>query len=186
MKSVSTSMFVLLYLAATASGFTEKRKCKKGPVNAFKMITHFPKVVMAYTSSSDPSYECLTAPQVYLNEETKQATYLWNFKSCADRHTIVKQSTFEMSLGKSVDQLDFFLDGDHSELYTAYYNYTDYENCVVSILPYYGENLCILWVTKAVDDSIPLPCLAAYHATCQIGYRAYDSDFCEQCRPQGK
>ncbi|XP_070378602.1 uncharacterized protein [Dermacentor albipictus] len=140
----------------------------------------FPNIAMAYTSSDDAEFQCLTSTLTYLNEETKEGTYVWYFKSPVDHHTVIKESTFEISPGETQDQVHFLLDNDQCDLYTAYFNYTDYENCVVTIIPYYGDNLCILWVAMDTVDKIPESCLGAYHETCPIEYRAYDSDICEK------
>ncbi|XP_070378604.1 uncharacterized protein [Dermacentor albipictus] len=162
------------------SHFKSKYEEVDGPVDAFKAMAAFPNIAMAYTSSDDAEFQCLTSTLTYLNEETKEGTYVWYFKSPVDHHTVIKESTFEISPGETQDQVHFLLDNDQCDLYTAYFNYTDYENCVVTIIPYYGDNLCILWVAMDTVDKIPESCLGAYHETCPIEYRAYDSDICEK------
>nr|XP_037275406.1 uncharacterized protein LOC119168087 [Rhipicephalus microplus] len=178
MTAISVIALCLLLVSVGYTHFKTKYQ-ETAPVDAFEMISSFPYLAMVYTSSDDPEFKCATATLTYLNEQTKDSTYVWHFKSPINHHTVVRTSTFDISQSDNIDQVHFILDGNQCEVYTAYYNYTDYENCIVSIIPYYGENLCILWVAQEKVNNIPEKCLAAHHATCPVEYRAYESDICD-------
>ncbi|XP_070378611.1 uncharacterized protein [Dermacentor albipictus] len=173
---------LLLLVAAMAScHFGKKSKSAQDPVDAYrviKMVASVPYMAAAYTSSSDPAYQCMTASLTSFDETKKEGTYSWYLKSPVDHRTVIKVVNFHFTSGSAPDLLNFTVEGGGNQVYTAQYTYTNYENCLVSQIPYNNEGLCILWVTEEVVDNIPHDCLAEYQATCPVEYRAYDSHIC--------
>lgn len=143
-----------------------------------KMVTSVPYMAAVYISSPNPEYQCLTASLTSFNEKLQQGSYSWYFKSLTDHKTVVKQVNFDVTPGNSSDTLHFTIEGGGSKVYTSYYPYCNYENCLVAKIPYNNEDLCILWITPEVVDNIPHECLSQYHVTCPVEYRAYYSDIC--------
>ncbi|XP_075553801.1 uncharacterized protein LOC142586821 [Dermacentor variabilis] len=161
--------------------FWKKTKSTHVPVDAYrviKMVASVPYMAAAYTSSSDPAYRCMTASLTSIDETKKEGTYSWYLKSPIDHRTVVKVVNFNVTPGSAPDLLNFTVEGGGNQVYTAQYTYTNYENCLVSKIPYNNDGLCILWVTEEVVDNIPHDCLTEYQATCPVEYRAYDSDIC--------
>lgn len=177
-----TKTYICLLVVVTASSHFHKQPSSTHvPVDAFRVIElvdSVPYMAAAYISSPDPAYQCLTASLTSFNETLKEGTYSWYLKSPIDHKTVVKQVNFHVRPGNTSDTLYFTVEGGGSEVYTSYYAYTNYENCLVAKIPYSDEELCILWVTPEVVDNIPQQCLAEYHVTCPVEYRAYYSDIC--------
>ncbi|XP_037576913.1 uncharacterized protein LOC119459157 [Dermacentor silvarum] len=173
--------YLCLLVSAMVSCHFKKDKGTHVQVDAYRviqMVASVPFMAAAYTSSSDPAYQCMTASVTSFDETKKEGTYSWYLKSPIDHRTVVKVVNFHVTPGSAPDLLNFTVEGEGDQVYTAYYAYTNYENCLVAEIPYNNEDLCILWVTEEVEDNIPQECLTEYHETCPVEYRAYDSDIC--------
>ncbi|XP_077523746.1 uncharacterized protein LOC144134788 [Amblyomma americanum] len=140
------------------------------------MINSLPHLLAVYTSSDSPDFKCLNAERTRYDSQHKVATYVWSLKGLEGTRKNI--SSFDITPGATPDQVTFFLDNDISKPYTAYYKYTNYKNCLVAIIPYHGDDLCILWVDRSVADSIPDDCESQYEDTCEVRFPQYDKDIC--------
>ncbi|XP_037275406.2 uncharacterized protein LOC119168087 [Rhipicephalus microplus] len=86
MTAISVIALCLLLVSVGYTHFKTKYQ-ETAPVDAFEMISSFPYLAMVYTSSDDPEFKCATATLTYLNEQTKDSTYVWHFKSPINHHT---------------------------------------------------------------------------------------------------
>lgn len=177
-----TKTYYFLVLVVIASCHFHKRphssRIAVDSSKVIQMATSVPYMAAVYISSPNPEYQCLTASLTSFNEKLQQGSYSWYFKSLTDHKTVVKQVNFDVTPGNSSDTLHFTIEGGGSKVYTSYYPYCNYENCLVAKIPYNNEDLCILWITPEVVDNIPRECLSQYHVTCPVEYRAYYSDIC--------
>ncbi|XP_077523688.1 uncharacterized protein LOC144134716 [Amblyomma americanum] len=167
----------LLVLILYVGKFSAKRlRHPHEPVDSFKMIGSLPSLVAMYTSSDSPIFKCLSATRTRYDNEQKVATYVWHLKGLAGSEK--KQSAFHIIPGNTVDDVLFTLDDDDKDWYTAHYHYSNYKNCLVATIPYNGEDLCMLWVSKEVVDDIPEDCIDQYEDTCDVKVPEYTSDTC--------
>ncbi|KAL1485465.1 hypothetical protein MTO96_047310, partial [Rhipicephalus appendiculatus] len=93
------------------------------------MIGAFPHVVAISSSNNDTSFKCLAATRTHFDLEAKRAVYVWHLGG-SRAATATRNVTFNIEAGNAPDQTTYFIDNDRTHLYTAYYNYTDYENCM--------------------------------------------------------
>ncbi|XP_077523600.1 uncharacterized protein LOC144134582 [Amblyomma americanum] len=147
------------------------------PTDSFKMIGAFPELVALYSSSEDPSLDCVIITRTNFNNKSKVATYVWNLKGNGNAK---KQSVFHITKGNAPDQVQYILDDDGMHPHTAYYNYTDYKNCIVTIIPYYKEDLCMMLINPASVDTIPQDCMEEYVGTCNVKVKDYDKEKCAE------
>ncbi|XP_077552582.1 uncharacterized protein LOC144172978 [Haemaphysalis longicornis] len=135
-----------------------------------------PEAVAAYTSSDCPSYMCLNATRTRYDEETREVSYMWNF--VGPNSTMTRSSLFDIHYGRTIDQTWFYIDGDSCRNYTAYMMYSDYQTCLVTISPYYQDNMCMLWVATWAVENIPKRCMDAFRVTCGEGYPDFSKELC--------
>ncbi|KAL1414819.1 hypothetical protein MTO96_007180 [Rhipicephalus appendiculatus] len=139
-----TKTYISLLLLVTASCHFDKQPSNAHvPVDSFKviqMVASVPYMAAAYISSPDPEYQCLTASLTSFNETLAEGTYSWYFKSQVDHKTVVKQVNFHVTPGNTSDTLHFTVEGGGSEVYTSYYAYCNYENCLVAKIPYNNDD----------------------------------------------
>ncbi|XP_077523743.1 uncharacterized protein LOC144134786 isoform X2 [Amblyomma americanum] len=147
------------------------------PIRAFETIRNLKHVFAVFTSSDSPKFKCLVSDAVRFDPIHMVATYVWTFKGLDG--TEKKTSSFDISPGSAPDQLTFYTNNDFTTPYTAYYNYSNYVNCLVAIIPYEGEDLCMLWADRTVAASIPKDCEEQYEGTCEVSFPDYDQDICD-------
>uniref|UniRef100_A0A6G5A4I4 Putative lipocalin 35 lipocalin n=1 Tax=Rhipicephalus microplus TaxID=6941 RepID=A0A6G5A4I4_RHIMP len=147
------------------------------PTDAFRMLGAFPRVVAISSSNNDTSFKCLAATRTHFDLEAKKASYVWHLGG-SHAATATRNVTFDIQAGNAPDQTTYFIDNDRTRPYTAYYNYTDYETCMVMIVPYNNHDHCLLWVKPAVTHAVPRHCLDNYEETCDVRVPQYDNDLC--------
>ncbi|XP_077552585.1 uncharacterized protein LOC144167066 isoform X2 [Haemaphysalis longicornis] len=123
------------------------------PVDGFEAMGRLPELLAAYSSTECSSYMCLNASLTRYDTKTKHLSYLWNFVGLENKMTC------------------------HN--YTGYVSYSDYRTCLVGVLPYYQDTLCMLWITKSVVQNIPKVCMDAFRATCGEGYPDFSQELCQ-------
>ncbi|XP_077540665.1 uncharacterized protein LOC144152950 [Haemaphysalis longicornis] len=57
--------------------------------------------------------------------------------------------------------------GEEPESFEARYYYTDYKNCVITDLNFYGYT-CMLWSDRTVMDEVPQECIDQFVKTCGV------------------
>uniref|UniRef100_A0A023GA46 Putative lipocalin-5 1 n=1 Tax=Amblyomma triste TaxID=251400 RepID=A0A023GA46_AMBTT len=149
---------------------------RREPTDGFRMFGLFRKVVAISSSSNDTSFKCLRATLTSYNLEEKKATYVWHLKARGEKPA--RNITFDIEGGDIPDQATYFVNNDRTRPHTAYYNYTDYENCMVMIVPYNDHDHCLLWVKRSVVHNVPQNCLDNYEETCDVRIPQYEHDLC--------
>uniref|UniRef100_G3MP20 Lipocalin/cytosolic fatty-acid binding domain-containing protein n=1 Tax=Amblyomma maculatum TaxID=34609 RepID=G3MP20_AMBMU len=167
---------VAFLVPALAVVATLNSKHPHDAIQAFKTIASLRHVIAIFTSSSNPQFRCLISDAMRFDPEHMVATYVWTFNDPDANEK--KTATFDISPGSVPDQLTFYVDHDFSTPYTAHYNYSNYENCLVAIIPYHGEKLCMLWADSSIADSIPSDCQQQYEDTCNVRFLDYDKKIC--------
>ncbi|XP_077494660.1 uncharacterized protein LOC144105416 [Amblyomma americanum] len=163
-----------LGLAQAVSAFGE-HKLHRDEVNAFKVFDLFQNGVAVYTSSHDPSLECVTANRsVY--EPNKRVVYTWNLKG--HRGSKKGKHVLEYLPGPRQDTVVAIQNGDTKHPRHVKFDYTNNKNCVVASFPYNGE-VCILWVPKEYISEVPQECIDHYEDICDDEVPAYREDNCK-------
>ncbi|XP_050038143.1 uncharacterized protein [Dermacentor andersoni] len=150
---------------------------RREPTDAFRMIGAFPRAVSISTSSNDSSFKCLSAIRTHFDPQAKKATYVWRLRD--DEGRVKKNVSFDIEEGNSIDQVTYFVDNDRTRPFTAYYNYTDYKNCMIIIVPYNGHDHCMLWVKRVIAHSVPQHCLERYEENCEVRVPTFENDLCK-------
>ncbi|XP_077492418.1 uncharacterized protein LOC144103624 [Amblyomma americanum] len=163
-----------LALIHTVSAFGEHR-LHRDPVNAFKIFDLFPEAVAVYTSSHDPSLECLTAKRS-LYQPNKRVAYTWSLKGHGGSQKGEHVLTYFP--GPSKDTVIGIANRDTKHPLHVKYDYTNNKNCVVANFPYKGE-VCILWVRSEVVADVPQECIDQYQDICSDKVPAYHEDQCK-------
>ncbi|KAH6926775.1 hypothetical protein HPB50_022160 [Hyalomma asiaticum] len=145
--------------------------------DAFRMIGAFPRPVTISTSTNDTSFKCLSAVRTHFDLKAKRATYVWRLRD--DQGKVKKNVSFDIEEGNEIDQVTYYVDNDRTRPYTAYYNYTDYQNCMIIIVPYNGHDHCMMWVKRAVAHDVPQHCVDRYEENCDVRVTTYDNDLCK-------
>ncbi|KAK8779794.1 hypothetical protein V5799_018866 [Amblyomma americanum] len=140
------------------------------------MFGVFRRAIAISSSSNDTSFKCLSATLTHYDPRTKKATYVWHLKARGEKPA--RNITFDIEGGEIPDQVTYFVDNDRTRPHTAYYNYTDYRNCMVMIVPYSNHDHCLLWVTRSVVSNVPQHCLDNYEETCEVRIPQYENDLC--------
>ncbi|KAL1477304.1 hypothetical protein MTO96_035838 [Rhipicephalus appendiculatus] len=130
--------------------------------DAFRMIGAFPRPVSISTSSNDSSFKCLSAIRTHFDPQAKKATYVWRLRD--DRGRVKKNVSFDIEEGNEIDQIEL-------APFTAYYNYTDYQNCMIIIVHYSGHD--------RFAHHVPQNCLDEYEENCDVRVPTYDNDLCK-------
>ncbi|XP_077538218.1 uncharacterized protein LOC144150236 [Haemaphysalis longicornis] len=169
-------LFVAIMLVMVMPNAT--RRPPREPVDAFRMFGHLPRIVAIFTSTNDSSFNCLSATLDRYDTESREATYVWHFKT--RNGTGRKDVPFYIKMGTAPNQANYYVDNDRTNLYTAFYNYTDYENCMVAIIPTPEHNHCVLWVKRSVARAVPQDCLDNYEQTCDVRVPQFDNDLCDE------
>ncbi|XP_077557689.1 uncharacterized protein LOC144172976 [Haemaphysalis longicornis] len=147
------------------------------PVDGFEAMGRLPELLAAYSSTNCSSYMCLNASLTRYDTKTKHLSYLWNFVGLENKMT--RTSLFDVQYDSSLDTPWFNIDGDSCHNYTGHVSYSDYRTCLVGVLPYYQDTLCMLWITKSVVQNIPKVCMDAFRATCGEGYPDFSQELCQ-------
>ncbi|XP_075556914.1 uncharacterized protein LOC142589004 [Dermacentor variabilis] len=166
---------VTLSVIVTASVVTNRPQ--REPTDGFRMLGAFPRVVAISSSNNDTSFKCLTATRTHFDLEAKRATYVWHLGG-SRASTAKRNATFDIQAGNAPDQVTYYVDNDLTRPYTAFYNYTDYETCMVTIVPYDNHDHCLLWVKPALSHDVPRHCLDHYEQTCEVRVPQFDNDLC--------
>ncbi|KAH6925020.1 hypothetical protein HPB50_027172 [Hyalomma asiaticum] len=156
-----------------------EHKLKRNQTNAFKVFDIFADGVAVYTSSDDPSLQCVTAYRTEY-EPNKKVVYTWHLhhEEGSNKDTYV----VEYHPGPTEDTVVAISDNDEKHSTLVKFDYTNNKNCVVANFPYKGE-VCILWVPKADASSVPQECVDQFEDICDVKVPGYQEELCDrECR----
>ncbi|KAL1425237.1 hypothetical protein MTO96_019388 [Rhipicephalus appendiculatus] len=131
--------------------------------------------VGVYTSSDDPSLQCVTADRTEY-EPNKKVVYTWHLHN--DQGSNKDTFVVEYHPGPTKDSVVAFVNNDKKHSRLVKFDYTNNKNCVVANFPYKGE-VCILWVPKADVSSIPQECVDQFEDICDAKVPSYQKDLCD-------
>ncbi|KAK8770483.1 hypothetical protein V5799_013052 [Amblyomma americanum] len=155
---------------------------RREPLDSFRMLAAFPRVVAIYTSTNDSDFKCLVGIRTSFDMQAKTASYLWPLKGHGG--TKRRNVTFDITPGNVTDQTTYYVDGDNTRLHTGYHHYTDYRNCMVMTIRYRNHDHCLLWVKRSVVHSIPQDCVENYEAVCEVRVPTFDNELCSDDEPE--
>ncbi|XP_077536286.1 uncharacterized protein LOC144148648 [Haemaphysalis longicornis] len=167
---------LLGFLALATARSTRPVLPHHDPFDVFRAIGGFPSAFAISTSSNDTSFKCLKAVLTRYNLTELEATYTWRFGGYGN--TPRRTMTFDITLGNTTDRAVYHIDNDKSRTYSASIAYTDYESCIVAIIPTREHDHCMLWAKREVANAVPQACLDYYEATCEIRVPQFDSSLC--------
>ncbi|XP_077494662.1 uncharacterized protein LOC144105419 [Amblyomma americanum] len=171
---LGAASLALALLIQTASALGE-HKLHREPVNAFKnLFDLFPEAVAVYTSSHDPSLECVTANRT-LYQPNKRVVYTWNLNGAPEK----AQHVLEYLPGPSQDTVIGIASHDTENPLHVKFEYSNKKNCVVANFPYKGE-VCMLWVRIDAVPDVPQECIDQYEDICSDEVPTYREDQCKK------
>ncbi|XP_077544593.1 uncharacterized protein LOC144157649 [Haemaphysalis longicornis] len=135
-----------------------------------------PELVAASTSTDCATYFCLNASRTLYDATAKQVSYVWSFGGLEG--TRKKSTVFDIHFGDSLDKPWYYIDGNTCHNYTAQVAYSDYSTCMVTIIPFPPDTLCVLWTKQSVATNIPKSCMDAFQEICGHGYTDYRPELC--------
>ncbi|XP_054922919.1 uncharacterized protein [Dermacentor andersoni] len=148
---------------------------QRQPTDAFKVFAAFPYAVGISDVDNDTIFECLTAKRKDFNPEAKTVTYVWSLNDSPGKR---KRVGFHHTAGATPDATNFTVGKDSNNVQVAYITWSDYKDCAITEVPYYTEQ-CTLWVSKEVENLVPLYCLEQFHDICGVMVPLHDSDLCQ-------
>ncbi|KAL3195461.1 hypothetical protein MRX96_045662 [Rhipicephalus microplus] len=153
-----------------------EHKLRRNQTNAFQVFDIFADGVAVYTSSQDPSLECLTAERKEY-KPNKKVVYTWNLHGNpgSENETYV----VEYYPGPSNDTVFAIVNHDEKHPTLVKIDYSNNKNCVVANFPYKGE-VCILWVKKAYVSTFPQECVDQYEDICDAEIPDYQEGLCNE------
>ncbi|XP_037578997.1 uncharacterized protein LOC119461703 [Dermacentor silvarum] len=174
--------YLIVFSAAVAIVLLSRSDAGKGPnvlqrdaPDAFKVFAAFPYAVGISDSDNDTIFECLTTKRKDFDPEAKTVTYVWSLSDGPGKR---KHVEFHHTTGATPDATNFTVGTDSDEMEVAYVTWSDYKDCAITEVPHYGDQ-CTLWVSKAVEDLVPVYCLEQFHDICGVMVPLHDSDLCE-------
>ncbi|XP_037524193.1 uncharacterized protein LOC119401444 isoform X2 [Rhipicephalus sanguineus] len=152
-----------------------EHKLHRNTTNAFQVFDIFADGVGVYTSSNDPSLQCLTADRIEY-EPNKKSVYTWHLHGGqrSDKDTYVT----EYYPGPTQDTVVAFFNNDKKHPKLVTFDYTNNKNCVVANFPYKGD-VCILWVPKKDVSSYPQECVDQFEDICDAEVPDYQEGLCD-------
>ncbi|XP_077544591.1 uncharacterized protein LOC144157647 [Haemaphysalis longicornis] len=146
------------------------------PTDGFKAMSKLPVLVAAYVSTDCPTFLCLDANRTSYDPSAKQLSYTWYFAGL--NGTRKKSTRLDIHYGDLLDKPWYYIDGDSCHNYTSMVAYSDYSTCLVGVIPFPPDNLCVLWTKPSLANTIPKKCMDAFHDTCGQGHLTYGNNLC--------
>uniref|UniRef100_G3MRL9 Lipocalin/cytosolic fatty-acid binding domain-containing protein n=1 Tax=Amblyomma maculatum TaxID=34609 RepID=G3MRL9_AMBMU len=173
MAFLNIGITLLLFVLAAAIPPANRRR---GSMDNSRVFTAFPHAVAAFTSSNDTALKCSSATRTHFDPQAGRVSYAWHLKAHSGhpRRDII----FDVSFGPTPGEALVTVNNDTSRSFTALYEYSDYDNCVVAKIPYEGHQQCTLWVKKSLKHNIPRHCLDKYDESCDYRVPLIDRDIC--------
>ncbi|KAL3195460.1 hypothetical protein MRX96_045661 [Rhipicephalus microplus] len=151
-----------LMLVSTVSCLGE-HKLHRHQVDAFAVADNFPDAVAVYSSSDDPSLECLYANRTEYAPRQK-AVYVWSLKGHRGSQKV----------------FIFTMISDYFRPYLVKFQYTNHKKCnIAANFPFHGD-VCMLWVTGASRFSVPQECVDHFEDICDAEVPVYNEDICKE------
>ncbi|XP_050028183.3 uncharacterized protein [Dermacentor andersoni] len=173
---------LIVVLAAVAIVLLSKSDAGKGPnvlqrdvPDAFKVFAAFPYAVAISDADNDTIFECMTTMRKDFDPEAKTVTYVWSINNGPGKR---KHVGFHHTAGATPDATNFTVGRHSNKVEVAYIIWSDYKDCAITEVPHFGDQ-CTLWVSKEVEDLVPLYCLEQFHDVCGVVVPLHDSDLCE-------
>ncbi|KAL1474151.1 hypothetical protein MTO96_021380 [Rhipicephalus appendiculatus] len=177
LRNTMTHVYLVLALAAATQLSRSTAQEASDIPDSFKMLENFPFAVPVYSSDNNPALECMTSNRVWLNPAEKKGEYVWLLQG---HHDTPKQTvSVYVYGGSSPDTFRFAMGSYDAPLQEATVYYTDYENCVITDMPYDGHQ-CILWSEATSKDSLPQKCVDMFKEKCGEGTTLYSKDLCSE------
>ncbi|KAH7946626.1 hypothetical protein HPB52_002146 [Rhipicephalus sanguineus] len=126
-----------------------------------QVFAAFPYAVAISDADNDTIFECLTATRKDFDPEAK---------------TVTKHVGFHHTAGATPEATNFTV-GKSTVVEVAHVVWSDYKDCAITEVPHFSDQ-CTLWVSKAVEDLVPLYCLEQFHDVCGVVVPLHDSDLC--------
>ncbi|XP_037520672.1 uncharacterized protein LOC119397314 [Rhipicephalus sanguineus] len=172
------SLRVVLSVAALALVY--RSDAGKGPnvlqreaPDAFEVFAAFPYAVGISDINNDTIFECLSARRKDFDPEAKTVTYVWSLNDGPGKR---KRVAFHHTAGATPDATNFTV-GKSTDVEVAYIVWSDYKDCAITDVSHFSQQ-CTLWVSKAVEDLVPVSCLEQFHDVCGVMVPLRDSDLC--------
>ncbi|KAK8757904.1 hypothetical protein V5799_004464, partial [Amblyomma americanum] len=127
---------IVISLIALAIAVPPANRLSEGTDN-LRVFTAFPNAVAAFTSSNDTVFKCSTATRTHFNPQAGTVTYVWHFKAHSGHRQ--RDVVFNIKFGDAPGRGIWNVDNDTAHNYTAYYEYSDYETCVVMKFTFEGH-----------------------------------------------
>ncbi|KAL1425238.1 hypothetical protein MTO96_019389 [Rhipicephalus appendiculatus] len=141
-----------------------------------QVADYFPDAVAVFTSSDDPSLECLYANRTEYVPRQK-AVYVWSLKG----HRGSQNGSYKIEFrpGPSPDMAIAITNDDHFRPHLVKFQYTNNKNCnIAANFPFHGD-VCMLWVTGSSRYSVPQECVDHFEDICDAEVPAYNDDLCK-------
>ncbi|XP_077540112.1 uncharacterized protein LOC144152640 [Haemaphysalis longicornis] len=162
-------------LFGAASGARGPHKLQRELPDSFKIFDAFEHPIGIMDTNNDSVFECLSARRKDYDPDAQTVTYIW---SIAGEDSNKRQLVpFHHTPGDTPDTTRFTV-GSDSTVRVGRFDYTDYKNCAILEIPYFGYQ-CTLWVAENVKDSIPEECIIHYYDICGGGFPIYAKDICK-------
>lgn len=170
--SVVLSAVVFVLLSRCDAGKGPNVLPRETP-DAFEVFAQFPYAVAISDADNDTIFECLTATRKDFDPEAKTVTYVWSISDSPGKR---KHVGFHHTAGATPEATNFTV-GKSTVVEVAYVVWSDYKDCAITEVPHFSDQ-CTLWVSKAVEDLVPVSCLEQFHDVCGVVVPLHDSDLC--------
>ncbi|XP_077533109.1 uncharacterized protein LOC144145395 [Haemaphysalis longicornis] len=174
-KNLPVAAFLLFWGPSALRAGSGPNKLQRDVPDAFKAFGAFPYAIGITDSNNDTIFECLTAIRTEYDYEAKTVTYVWSLND-GPEHTR-KHYAFHYTAGATPDTANFSVGKDEVPE-VKYVRYTDYKDCVITEASHFAEE-CTLWVSKEVEDLVPVHCLEQFGDICGFAVPLHDADLCE-------
>ncbi|XP_037280330.2 uncharacterized protein LOC119173637 [Rhipicephalus microplus] len=171
--SVALGAVAVLLVARSDAGNGPHLLQREAP-DAFEVFAAFPYAVGISDTNNDTIFECLSATRKDFDPVAKTVTYVWSLSDGPGKR---KHVGFHHTAGATPDATNFTV-GKSTNMEVAYIVWSDYKDCAITDVPHFAEQ-CTLWVSKVVEDLVPLYCLKQFHDVCGVVVPLHDSDLCE-------
>ncbi|KAL3219443.1 hypothetical protein MRX96_030396 [Rhipicephalus microplus] len=172
--------FLSVVLGAAAVVLLSRCDAGKGPdvllretPDAFKVFAAFPYAVGISDADNDVIFQCITATRKDFDPEAKTVTYVWSLSDGPGKR---KHIEFHHTAGATPEATNFTV-GKSTKIEVAYVVWSDYKDCAITEVSHFSDQ-CTLWVSKAVEDVVPLYCLEQFYDVCGVAVPLHDSNLC--------
>lgn len=139
-----------------------------------KVFEAFEKAAAISDSNNDSILECLQAERTAFDSDALTAVYTWTLKPQDGMSS--EHPYFTGIANDESGYLTVFTNDDPTPREGAIV-YSDYENCFILKIYYYG-NRCLLGVQPELKDSVPQHCIDHFVISCGAVVPLYSRDLC--------